>query len=138
MKWVLFLVSLAVGASVFWLLVSHTAAVDVKVVDTHFFGADTSHTENQIQRTFDPSANVPLDVCMAIGVTLLWPVIGAIVVGIWELLRAWAYNGKKVESLWDNDNERTSIKMGLAAIWPVTFAYSVVVYPSMAIITRLF
>jgi hypothetical protein len=69
---------------------------------------------------------------------LLWPVIGAIVVQCWEPFRDWAYNGRNVMPLWEVAEERTALKMGLAAIWPLTITYSLVVYPAMGIIHRLF
>ena len=68
---------------------------------------------------------------------LLWPVIGAIVVGLWSGLRNWAYEGD-TPNLWNSDEEQTAIRMGLAAFWPLTLSYSIIVYPSMAIIHRLF
>lgn len=126
MKWVLFLVSLALAGAVFYLLITHT--VQVQVIEHHFFGPDTTELENQT--AIDPSYNPFFALCAAFGTLLLWPIIGAVVAELSNTFREWAYI--------KCDRVGKEEKIVLAAIWPLTFLYALIVYPAMAIINRLF
>ena len=128
MKLFLFIMSLGAAVAVFALRV--TRSVLVQVVNSHLFGPDTHDIENQI--VWNPSASVPWAVCVAVATLLLWPVVGAIVVGLVEVFREWAYQGREKDEIFEGE------KMGLAAVWPLTLLYALVVYPTIGIIHRLF
>lgn len=118
---------MAVAGGVFALLITHS--VQVEVVEHHFIGPDTKEMKNET--VIDPSVSLLFAVCVAVATLLLWPVAGAIIVGLHDRLREWAYQGGCARLEADE-------RIALAACWPLTLTYSLVVYPSLAIIHRLF
>jgi hypothetical protein len=136
MKWILFIMSLLAAIAVFLLIALHHVPVQVPhtvVVESHFFAPNVTKTETvtEMQLKFD-SPQMVLIAAVVAGFTLIgWPIVGATVVWVTGNLRDWAY-GRHDRQL--DEAER----IGLASIWPLTFIYSVVVYPSMGIIHRLF
>jgi len=136
MKWLLFIITLIVAVAVFLLVALHRVPVQVPytvVVEHNLFAPDVTRTEQRTERhlQFDTPQTVLFAVGAAVVTLLFWPIVGAMVVGFAGNLRHWAYCGKAAE--FDDED-----KLALAAVWPITLMYSVVVYPSMGIIHRLF
>jgi hypothetical protein len=67
----------------------------------------------------------------AAGVTLLYPIVGAITVRICALIRKIAHLGKAEP--WDED-----FILFLAIVWPITLVVSIVLYPCLLITNLLF
>ena len=64
-------------------------------------------------------------------ITLLWPFVGWLATAIGRWLRRWAYKHEVDE--WTKGE-----RIVLAAFWPFSLIYSVIVYPAMGLIYRLF
>jgi hypothetical protein len=62
---------------------------------------------------------------------LAYPIIGAFMVRFCELLRGWGTKGEY--SIWDSGE-----RLFFGAIWPLTLTLSLIVYPFLGIINRLF
>lgn len=72
-----------------------------------------------------------IEVLIAFAIMLLYPLVGASVVGICELIRDFAF--PKATEGWSREEH-----LVIAAIWPISLLYWLVVGPAFAIINRVF
>lgn len=78
------------------------------------------------------SGELLLSVVVGAATPFVWPLIGAAIIDLHRALRKWAFEGETMEVI-----SKAHLVM-LAAAWPVTLFYALVVYPCVGIVRRQF
>lgn len=116
-KSLLIIVSLIAGLALFFYRSSELIPADQRVSG-----------DDPLRFNFsDILTTIPLTVV----VFILYPVVGAFIVALCRLLRSWGHKGNAND--WDKGE-----RIFYAAVWPITLCVSVILYPSLGIINRLF
>jgi len=126
--------SLLAGAAVFFLLCfEHVPVQKTRTVSTGLFSPDRQETYMDMGWKMK---DVPLGVLLvggaiAFGAALIYPIVGAVAVFLTESLRRWAYVGKATQL-------EAEERLIMGALWLVTLVVSLLIYPFLGIIHRVF